>query len=182
MKIAIPQHGTLPLMHSIAATLTSIPDLNIIAWIPDKKPVFDMLEEVKPDLIICPNTMLSQTFIQAIQEYNINIVVFGMCQSSIPNLKLICLDETTSDHILQNIQQESIPYYIFKSAGNIAQLNNISLNNKYKSDILYISDTDISKKSHIDKTLRQLLELEKYQIKICGGYRVQTAEYIVLPS
>lgn len=181
MRVAIPQNKTHLITDGLAATLVSIPGIEATMWVPTHKPVFDMLEEIKPEWIICPSNMLTPIFIDAIKEYNVNLILLGLCEQDTPNVRLVCVDENTPDKIVENSKQD-IPCYKIKPAANIAQYNDCNYDDKYKSDILYFSNVDISKKPHIYYSLSELISLEKYQIKICGTTKIPLAEYIGVPT
>ena len=181
MKIAIPQNSTHFITNGLAATLVSIPGVEATMWIPTHKPIFDMLEEIKPEWIICPSNMITPTFISAIQEYNVSLILLGLCEQDIPNIKLMCVDEKTPDKIIENAKQD-IPCYKIKPAANIAQYNKCDYDEAYKSDILYLSGVDISKKPYVYQFLSEIISLEKYQVKVCGAAQIPIAEYIGIPT
>jgi len=104
-----------------------------------------------------------------------------LCEQDIPNIKLMCVDEKTPDKIIENAKQD-IPCYKIKPAANIAQYNNCDYDESHKSDILYLSNINISKKPYIYQSLAELISLEKYQIKVCGAAQIPIAEYIGVPT
>ena len=187
MNIAIPQDSSYPVLDNLATTLAQIPGVEPTVWIPQHKPIFDMLEEIKPEWILCPSNMLTPTFISATKEYNVKLILLGLYQPNIPNVRLVCVDENTPDKLLENFKQsrlktDLISYYKLKPATNLAQLHSCTYNEKYESDILYFSDTDISKSPYIYETLIKLTSLDKYKIKVCGKQKINMNEYMGVPT
>ena len=139
-----------------------------------QKPVFDMLDELKPDLFLCLSEDFNNPILgDALGEYNVDTVVFGLgypADKITP--RLLCIDDQVSDTILENV---TVPYYKLKSAANIAQFNNGVIDTKYDSDILYISNCTL--RTGILNILTELSNSD-LKLKICGNQPVPLPEYI----
>lgn len=181
--IAIPRNNQYDILNGLAATLSLIPGINVIYWIPEQKPIFDLLDETRPQILFCTSQMLTPIFIKAIQEYNVDVIVLGPTSLDINNIKLVILPYQLPEKIINNAV-ESLEYqsYIWKRAANVAQYKNCKYNEVYASDILYISDIDIANKPYIYNILLDIIGEQKYKVKICGTFRMPLNEYIGVPN
>lgn len=181
--IAIPRNSQYDIFNGLAATLSLIPGINVIYWIPEQKPIFDLLDETHPQILFCTSQMLTPIFIKAVQEYNIDVIVVGPTFLDINNIKLVILPYQLPEKIINNAV-ESLAYqsYIWTRSANVAQYKNCKYNELYSSDILYISDTDITQKSYISNILLKIIGQQKYKVKICGTFRIPVNEYIGVPN
>ncbi len=177
MNIVISYDSNDMMINGLCAALKVIYP-NTVAWIPNKKPVYDMIDEIQPDLIFIGSKYINNSFISAVNNNNkdakrIDIVVFGISHFDKINPRLICLPDNVPDTILKHI--DNYKYIKISPAANVVQYWNGKHEEKYQSDILYISDTQA-----IDEEIIHTLSIirQHYQLKICGKYKVALPEYI----
>ena len=77
-------------------------------WLPEVKPVFDVFDEIQPDIVFCDLKYVNQSFIAACQEYeNIKIVLFG---DSVPrgfNPHLVCSKPSLSPLMKKHLETQN---------------------------------------------------------------------------
>jgi len=93
MKIVTTHHPEKIHLTGMFAALSTV--TQVIIWIPENKPVFDMIAELQPDIIICLESDMSQSLNYAAKTHNIQLVV---CQENYPraavNLAQLYVGET----------------------------------------------------------------------------------------
>jgi hypothetical protein len=146
-----------------------------VLWNPDVKPVYDMLDEEKPDLLICDIRYATDSFIKAMNEYKVNIVLFGNGAPQGLNPKVLCASPNTGVKIREFIEQgDHETLYLDKSA-NTALYNDGEKSDLFESDISYISTNT---KNMFEKILI-LSELNKDNVlKIYGNTRMPLDNYL----
>ena len=166
----------------ILGAFTAILAENFLIWYPDIKPVFDMIEEVQPNVILCEAEDIDSTFLRAIKENpDIDLVIFGVGTSedvlSVANNIVICPPANTPPTIRKNIDQcDSTVLYVAESA-NMAQIFNGVFNKDISTDILYVSNVPTMDKTYILPILSDIYQ-QKKQIKVVGEYSVPLPFYL----
>jgi hypothetical protein len=128
--------------------------------------LYDVLDRnSKFDILFCNSANCTNATFEAINEYNLPTVIFGLVQP-FPQLKLQILSPSIPQKILNNI---TTPIYICNDAGHIFPYHNID----YTSDI-----TIYNMSTNIDITLLiQKLRENNIQFKIVGN-KIDAIEYI----
>ncbi|KKK56565.1 hypothetical protein LCGC14_3063260, partial [marine sediment metagenome] len=132
-----------------------------------------MFEEIKPEILFCTTEDFTPSLIMAIEEFKPRIVLFGLYYP--PNIKpeLLCVEQVPQK-ILENID---ISYYNILPTANLLNYNNGHVENKYISDVLYISNTIIEQGNDLLSLLRSVIELP-YKLKLCGNQTLPFPQYI----
>lgn len=171
MKIVATYHPTYPKFIGIISSLAVIEPQTTI-WIPQHKPVFDMFDEVQPDLLICMSEDLTPQLVSALTEYKTDVIIFGLQYPQEITPRLLCCDNIPKK-ILDNIKT---PTYNVLSAANTAQFKNGTYHTKYASDILYISNKNLDVDT--DLPILQQLSTADFKIKMCGPQVIPLPQYI----
>ena len=170
MKIITTHHPEHTTFNGIVAALTSV-EKDTMIWLPQYKPPYDMLDEMTPDFFFCTSGDLESNsiLVNALIEYNIKTVVFGLQQTSLKPI-LLCVGDL-SDDIYNNIDTPVIKILSF---ANIVHYCDGQLKEKYTSDIFHLSneikDFNISVLDHIIK--------QDWSVKICGLQSVPFPQYL----
>ena len=161
----------------LTAALTYI-EPSTLVWLPTQKPAFDMFDEMNPDLLFCSSEDFSSDLIMALKEYKTPVVVLGLNFPSNIQPKLVCVNDLPQQ-ILDNI---SVPYYKLLPAANSAQFNSHFLDpvidEKYQSDVFYLSTTSPQQNPEILKILEQVCMQTDLKIKFAGPQHLPFAQYV----
>ena len=180
MKITIAYQAN-NIITGLAAGMSAISKIETTIFLPEQKPIYDVFEEKKPDLFICPFNIMNDTFKGAVKEYDIDTVVIGGGDYELSQIKLACIDSNTAPKIQENIinNNPDTPLFFMRPAANLAQFNRGQYNAHYASDIFYLSNDD--QFPYLDM-LNLLIEQYKYKIKIAGAQNIPYAQYIGVPN
>ena len=174
MKIISTYHPEDSVFNGVISALATI-EQNTILWMPQHKPAFDMLDEIKPDLLICTSSDFTQELVMALTEYqNINVVVFGLHYPASITPKLLCVNENVPEQILEHIK---VPFVQIKPAANVAQYNNGIRSDRYAADVFYLSNSLIEHNSTIIPTLGCVIN-NGFKTKICGNTPLPFPQYL----
>jgi|TARA_R100000995_G_scaffold37301_1_gene17137 hypothetical protein len=151
----------------IASSLVHIPQFQVSAWSPSAKPIMDMFDEMKPNLVIASSEMLKdKAFPIASQRYpETRIVSIGIPQ-----------DDTTRPHlVISNNVCSEYPSLVFEGGVMIGKIGRPSVVEKLKSDVLCITD-------YVEGTEEQRGIVEflcsAYNIKIFGNSNFPVPNYL----
>lgn len=121
---------------------------DFIVWQQNKKPIFDMIDECKPDIFICFEENVSYSMVQMLREFkNITFVLFG---NGIPqilvNRKIDLLIPSTdvSPSVRNNISNADGKILFMKEYANIAQVFGGRDNDKMRCDMSYLSTVPLN--------------------------------------
>ena len=177
MNIVISYNPDNIFIAGLTASLQATDD-EIIAWLPEQKPVYDMIDEAHPDILFMDAKCVTRAAITAIQENpQIRLVLFGLSFFDKLKPELICLPDNIPDKIIENIDKEQLPYISLPLAANVAQYNRGQNKKEYHSDILYISNVDPTTNPLIMETLTAIHK-EDLNLKICGKHKINLPEYL----
>ena len=110
-------------------------------WNP-KKPIFDAIEEQKPDIIFCDFKYVNKTFLLACKEFPAKIVLFG---ESVPNafdVDVVCTLPSLSKLMKKHLENGEHKTLYIKDYANLTYINKKKKTN-YECDLCYISTNDI---------------------------------------
>ncbi len=175
MNIVITYNPNHPILSGLVPTLQVI-NTETVVWIPQHKPVYDMIEEVNPDIIFMDDKQITPSFISAIKENpNIKIVLFGLSFISQLNPSLVCLSNNIPEQIQENLKNNNIEYMSVSRAANIVQYRNGKKSPEYECDVFYWSTVPVNKE--IFDVLCDLVQTD-LRVKIGGPFRVLLPQYI----
>lgn len=153
-------------------------DDNLIIWDTKNKPIYDMIDEIKPELMFLDSQQITPIILEALNNNkDIKVVLFGLSYYQQINPTLILLNDDISKSVMTQFQKNGCPYYIIKKAANIAQYTNGQVIDSYFSDILYLSVDNPQQNPHILEILISLSK-QKYRLKICGQYPILLSSYL----
>lgn len=154
------------LSHGIASSLNCIEGIEVIFWDPANKPVMDMFDEVKPNVILCYPEYLN------LQEMEIAI-------SRYPETGIVCLGDAPKGiraHMATGASESpEVPSLGFVDGAMIAQVNRGEYDSKLKSEIMIFTDyIDLdAKKKEMIETLCNI-----YNVKIFGSKKINLVNYL----
>ena len=163
--------------HGICATLSKL-NHTVAIWSPEHKPIFDIFDEVKPDIFFCHQDFVNPLIDDVLYEYK-NIKFVGLSDSKFPLKKqpdLVCLETSTlydPFHPLDGYEGERIFY---KDYANVALYNSGTPQKKLETDLLYLSLYKNPRDDVLIPTLRFLAK--QFQLKIFGNHTLPLPEYL----
>lgn len=164
---------------ALSAVLTAIGE-DVLVWDDERKPVFDMLEESKPDFLFLHQHNITEPLIMALEDYpDIKTILYGV---HLPNFMenappvAICCPAATPDKIMSNI--EGVPVMRMDDAANIAQLNGGYYVDKMKSDVLYLSNLPVEKRNYIPGCINGILANTELSVKCTGVTPFPSAMFV----
>ena len=124
-----------------------------IIWNMQQKPVFDMLHELRPDVLFCSSFNINDEILNALDEYkNTKLVIIGdKPETEVTKDCLICYEE--------NSPKNSISYHL-RPAANVRAIRG-KYNKIYECDVMSVCE----QKSFIMNTVS-----ESYKTKIFSFY------------
>lgn len=162
MTIVFTQSKT-PSIISLSVACKAIHN-DTIFWEVERKPVLDMIREIRPTIIFCEPSNYTDEFVYAINKYSINSVCVGnSTQSSILQeyKPLTCITTLLND----DLRKYLLPHQIeLKPAANITSIYNGNYNKNYDTDILYYANTN----NNYDNVIIERLLDTDYKFKIVG--------------
>jgi len=156
MKIIATHHPENLVFYRTVITLNTVNPKTFI-WLSDYKSLWDMFDEVSPDIFICTTQDFTSSLISALQEKKTDLILFGdRYPPTIQPIKL-CTEKPPTNNV---------PYTLVGPAANIAQYNSGVFSEKDKSDVLYLSNTATP-----PEILQFLKEISKsdFSLKVCGN-------------
>jgi len=173
MKIVISYNPNDDMICGIMAALKRVDD-SLIIWDMRTKPVYDMIDEIQPDLLLLDSQQITPTILRALEENkNISVVLFGLSYYQQVKPLMMCLPYNTPQILFKRLDEEKILYYLINPAANIAQYTGGEYDDRYQSDILYLS---VDNKPHM--TILTNLSIQKYKFKICGRVPINLNNYL----
>ena len=138
----------------------------IVLWNPKQTSLYGIVDKYKPDLFFCHNE-ITPTTLEAIQEYNIPTVTFGL---TLPfeQQKLICTLNKIPDVIKKTIQTQ---YYECLPAANITY----NLETFTPCDLIYVCDAPIE--PTILSYIEAINQLD-LSLKIVGNIKIPFYSYV----
>ena len=155
----------------IASSLFWIPDTEVIIWLSQTKPLMDMFDETKPDIVMADWTKFSTP------EMAIAAQIY-------PHTKLVALGDPESDNGATGLQPDlsisnygvgGTPYIGFSGGAMIGHIGSPTPEEHLKTDLLCITDYILD----LDKVMWAIDFLcENYNIKIFGTKRINIPHYL----
>jgi hypothetical protein len=187
MKVIIPQLQ-IQVLHDIAQCLESInevTDIESIYWDSSKKPIIDMFDEVRPEIIMLHESQLDDAFAVVAQEFDFKYVLIAEklpAQLSKPPDAVITTApflQNFPEHYsnLDSVFSSPIPSHVMevKHLTRLAQIHGGSYNSNMKSEVL-VDTTGIEINDIIFDTLSFLTS--NYKTKIIGNSVVKLHHYL----
>lgn len=146
---------------------------DVILWKSKYKPVFDMIDEINPDILMLEPDAFNQTLINALQERKAKVVCIGNNTTN-PFIKsynpdLICLTSKIYGDIPDG-------FYNLKPFADIVMYGNGMENTKSASELLYISNKP---NEYILKYLGVIVEPgNNIKAKFVGNEKIGLPEYL----
>ena len=154
------------ILNGICSSLECCSDIETIIWDSETKPVMDMFDELKPDILFC--------------EGNISARELHIARANYPRVAIVLMaDEDFSSFspnlILTHEKSEDFPSIKPSVGANIAQINRGTKREKLESEIVCFSD-DLN----IDARVGAILDFvcNTYKTKIFGSQKIQVPNYL----
>lgn len=164
MKVVLSQEENYKAI-GLASTLASIYANDFFYWNPKEKPVFDLFDELKPDILFLHEQYNNEVVHSALSEY--------------PSTKFIFIGNTINgkgpDAIItwDKELEISIPTFYFRPLVDLINYHSGTVQNKLKTDLIYYSRTP--DKEVLDVLGRLSLD---FQLKIYGPHRIDLPNYL----
>lgn len=150
--------------------------MNLDLWLP-QKPVYDMLAETGPDYLLLLDSRMSNSVIEAVQEFNVNVIIYGV---SVPKplekyTKLVLIPDIVPKAIANNVEGNSL---ILHKAANLAQYRGGHYKESMDSDVAHVTVYENGIPTEVMRQVGGLIPLLDYKLRVCGPDRLQCAEYL----
>lgn len=156
-------------MNGISSTAfyldTIYDEFKVINWNPSVKPVFDMFEEMKPDLLIT-DAELTPNLKSALTEFDTKLIICGKFVPHELEPDLVCFPIDVSNVMLKHID---LPYEVVKPAVNLAKFRHGKQQADKQTDVLFFASTAQPSQDEID--ILEILSSLKLRFKIIGHKR-----------
>lgn len=150
--------------------------IETIIWMPQHKPVFDMMHEQKPDILFIKSSHFHPVIAQAVQEYKVKVVLLGKPVESLPMLPdLWCIPDDAVKYSPQDILYDCNKMILGKGA-NIAEIRNGIHTDKWDTDILYLASENVPNAEPLFNLLHEACHNSDYKFRCYG------LTYFPLPS
>jgi hypothetical protein len=177
MNIVFSSLSNVPVFNGIAAVLTANGD-NVTNWNGNNKPVFDMLEDLKPEYLFVGQGQIDTALIEGLLEYpQTKLIVYG---TAIPkeledSTALIVVPQHVPDTIMRNLPGATTK---IKRAANIVQFAGGYYVDAMKSDLLYITNSASVQRGYINNHLSGVLFNTDYKVKVVGSFKMPCPQYV----
>tara|TARA_R110000824_G_scaffold86939_2_gene214716 strand:- start:1678 stop:2475 length:798 start_codon:yes stop_codon:yes gene_type:complete len=155
----------------IASSLSLVPEFSVIMWNPNAKPIMDMFDESKPDIVMVGSDILKEE-------------AFKIGLSRYPNVVSICLGEVSEPLVSPNLtinknNNDKFPTIIFDGGVMLGKIGRPSVKEDLMSEVLCFTD-------YIEGNEEQVGILEflcsTYNVKIFGNVHVNVPNYLGIAS
>ena len=150
-------------------------------WKPDVKPIYDMIGQIKPDIIMMMSEEVNQSTINALTDYPCKFILFGSgVPEAITKIKLpsiLCAPASLPVGIRKNLENNIFPVEYLSDYANIAQIFNGVYDETIDADVTYISHHPIGQRYYIPEMLGEL-KGKGINLKIVGQHRIPLTEYL----
>lgn len=136
-------------------------------WMPEKFPIYDMLDAINPDIIMIDLKYITKTIISAIQEHpSINVVLFGMGIPQGLRVASVVAKPSTSAVIRRNIEGDDHKTLYINDSANIVEIFSTAFSDRLTSQVMYyhIGNTE----TYIDEVKLFAKIGKDFHLKIAG--------------
>lgn len=144
-------------------------------WKPEEKPIYDLFDEVEPDLVLYDIDNVGNNFIQNIIERNLKSVLFGSKVPEYLNPTLVCSEPNISPVLKKNLEINHDCIFIYDYADTVTFHGGVADDN-FACQIGYISKGGDVDANQISKLL--LLAANKFKVKVVGPERIPIPQYL----
>jgi len=173
MKIALP-NLSFPYITGLSSALKTLEDtcdIEVFIW-KAEKPLMDIIDEIKPDLIFLYQNQANITLDLAAETLNFDYIAFSATPIQLNKKPIAYI--TDQEHVSNfiNYQKNTL---IVKPSANVAQIHNGKSSDMFKSEVS-VFNNDIKLSSEHIKILEWLAA--KYNTKIFGPQKIALPQYL----
>jgi hypothetical protein len=143
-----------------------------VVWSPEKRAIFDMVEELRPNILVVAPNESSEILKEAQHLYNFQLIYFGFGESNVQP-DVWCVPQNTPENIKTNI----VNSHELKKCANLSKLGKPYYDDELNYDLIYFSEEDFSKTPEVTETLIMLSTLD-ISFVIVGPIRVPLPQYL----
>ena len=115
----------------------------VTVWDRETKPIYDMLEEQKPDILFLEKNDIAEIVYEAIKEYKPTVVLHSAFlppeMDDTDVVSLILYEATISEKIAANIS-ENVPRLPFAPGANLIMTKQGSYDHRFETDVFYYAN------------------------------------------
>ena len=169
MKIVI-QESLGRMGQGLASSVVWIPQCEVITWNPAEKPVMDMFDEVKPDIVISS----SEVFSDKATEF---------AKKAYPNAIMICVGHIEDYLVEPNFcigqhQHRNLPILAFGDGPMLGKIGNPSVEECLRSDVVCIT-SNVRELTELDNQIIQYLSsMSSITFKAFGTNKIPVKNYL----
>lgn len=171
------KYSELPVLEHLTAAFTVVGE-NAIFWWQNNKPVFDMMHEHEPDILICEGSQLTNSMVVALTAFEHTKLVLINPMDKVN--KKCQLERVSPGRIFScytKTPKIEIPgLEVIKPYANTAQIRGGTYVEELSSDILIYTDNDSIVDYKVLATVTQ--SLYNFQVKIFGKNRINIPYYL----
>jgi hypothetical protein len=165
MKVVFNKSDS-PVFNGLCSSMECCSEVETVLWDSETKPIMDMFDETKLDLLFC--------------EDNISPRELHIARSNYPNVGVVLMADSDLKQFGPNLvlsfeETEDFPTIGPSVGANIAQLNRGAKRDKLTSEVILFSD-DLK----IDARVGAILDFvcNSYRTKIFGAQKIQVPNYL----
>jgi len=150
----------------------------VVLWEPHAKPMFDLFDEVKPDVVYCDIKYVTKSFMSACKQYeDVKLVLFaeGIPRDFEPDL--VCAQPNLSPMLKKHLELGGHKVEYIHDYADIIMYWTGEADDTIASDIAFVSNGDMAsspvQKIELFSTVGRL-----GQLKIAGSSRIPIPQYI----
>ena len=153
---------------------------NIIMWQPNSTPIFDVLDEIKPDVVFCDIKFVNSTFMRAFSEYShVKTVLFNEAvpHDLVPDA--VVAKPSTSPVIRKHIESDKWNTVYCKDSADICSYWGGQVEENLACDIGYLSvGTDPEKLKNKMIWISEILKKDPGVLRVLGSARMPLPQYL----
>ena len=147
-------------------------------WNPRTKPIFDLFDEIKPDLVFCDIQYVDEAFMRACNEYtDIKIVLFSEALPRDFNPTVVCAIPSLSGLMKKHLEAGANEVLYIHDSADVITFWNQEVSQNLESDIAYWSRGSMASKPL--QKMQLFSELSDYgKLKIIGPTKIPLPNYL----
>lgn len=154
--------------------------IEAIPWTPRKFPVFDMLENVKPDVLFIDLCEINKTIIEACNEFasHTKVVVFGAGVPQKLKPTALIAPPNTSPVIRKNIESDEFKTLYMYDSANIVDMFGGEKKDYLECEVGYVFNNASDPELYVDQMMYLANLGNHFRLKIVGPEKIGLPHYL----
>ena len=151
-------------------------DKDFIFWEPDKKPMFDMLEDIQPDVILIDLKYVDESVVEASKSTKAKLILFGNGVPQDLNVRAVCTVPSVSPIVKKHLENGDHKVTYIKDYADVCTIFGGEVDPLLQCDIGYISHDKNPDK--LMKKLEIFSALNNHNLKIVGNVKIPIPKFL----